>query len=114
MTCKGKLNSGLCHNSVSSVFDCGSSGLDLIPGKILFFLMMMSVMALDTAKKAKQSSPATHHGGIWGKRRYSSYSFLTSAIDGGELSASSPLDTAKCHFKSLYLFFLFSFIYLPE
>jgi hypothetical protein len=55
MTCKGKLSSGLCHNSVSSVFDCGSSGLDLIPGKIHFFLMMMSVMALDTAKKQSKA-----------------------------------------------------------
>jgi hypothetical protein len=30
----------------------------------------------------KQSSPATRHGGAWGERRYSSYSFLTSALDG--------------------------------
>jgi hypothetical protein len=35
------------------------------------------------------SSPATYHGGAWGKR-YSSYSFLTSALDGGEWSASRP------------------------
>jgi hypothetical protein len=25
---------------------------------------------------------------VWGKRRYSSYSFMTSALDGGEWSAS--------------------------
>jgi hypothetical protein len=30
----------------------------------------------------KQSSPATRHGGAWRERRYSSYSFLTSALDG--------------------------------
>jgi hypothetical protein len=27
-------------------------------------------------------SPATRHGGAWGERRYSSYSFSTSALDG--------------------------------
>jgi hypothetical protein len=35
-------------------------------------------------------SLATRHGGAWGERRYSSYSFLTSALDGGEWSASRP------------------------
>jgi hypothetical protein len=40
--------------------------------------------------KAKQSSPATRHGGAWEKRMYCSYSFLTSALDGGEWSASRP------------------------
>jgi hypothetical protein len=30
----------------------------------------------------KQSSPATSHGGTWGERRSSSYSFLTLALDG--------------------------------
>jgi hypothetical protein len=34
-------------------------------------------------KKGK-SDPATCRGGAWGERRYSSYSFLTSALDGGE------------------------------
>jgi hypothetical protein len=38
----------------------------------------------------KQSSPATHHEGAWGERRYSSYLFLTSALVGGEWSASRP------------------------
>jgi hypothetical protein len=32
----------------------------------------------------------TRHEGAWGERRYSSYSFLTSALDGGEWSASAP------------------------
>jgi hypothetical protein len=40
-------------------------------------------------KKVK-SDPATRHGGAWGERRYSSYSFLTSALDGSEWSASRP------------------------
>jgi hypothetical protein len=35
-------------------------------------------------------SPATRHGGAWGERRYRSCSFLTSALDGGEWSASRP------------------------
>jgi hypothetical protein len=29
----------------------------------------------------KQSSPATRHGGAWGERRHSSYSFLTSVLN---------------------------------
>jgi hypothetical protein len=37
-----------------------------------------------------KSIPATRHGGAWGERRYSSYSFTTSALDGGERSASRP------------------------
>jgi hypothetical protein len=36
------------------------------------------------------SSPSTRHGGAWGERKYSSYSFTTSALDGGEWSASRP------------------------
>jgi hypothetical protein len=31
-----------------------------------------------------------HHGSSWGERKYSSYSFTTSALDGGEWSASHP------------------------
>jgi hypothetical protein len=39
----------------------------------------------------KISCLATRHGGVWrGERRYNSYSFLTSALDGGEWSASRP------------------------
>jgi hypothetical protein len=38
----------------------------------------------------KQSSPATRHGGAWGESRYSVYSYLTSALDSGEWSASHP------------------------
>jgi hypothetical protein len=37
-----------------------------------------------------KSSPITHHGGAWRDRRYSSYSFTTSALDGGEWLASRP------------------------
>jgi hypothetical protein len=38
----------------------------------------------------RKSSPVTSHGGAWGERGYSSYSFTTSALDGGEWSASRP------------------------
>jgi hypothetical protein len=31
-----------------------------------------------------------HHEGVWRERRYSFYSFMTSALDGGEWSASRP------------------------
>jgi hypothetical protein len=36
------------------------------------------------------SCRATHHGDAWGERRYSSHSFLTSALERGEWSASRP------------------------
>jgi hypothetical protein len=45
-------------------------------------------------KKVKKSCPTTRHGGRWGERRYSSYSFLTSALDGGEWSASAAVAQA--------------------
>jgi hypothetical protein len=48
---------------------------------------------LDTAVvtcSSVKSCLATRHEGTWGERRYSSYSFLTSALDGGEWSASRP------------------------
>jgi hypothetical protein len=38
----------------------------------------------------KKSCPATCHWGTWGEKRYSSYSNLTSALDGGWWSASRP------------------------
>jgi hypothetical protein len=37
-----------------------------------------------------KSYPTTHQGGVWGERRYSSYSLSTSALAGGEWSASRP------------------------
>jgi hypothetical protein len=36
------------------------------------------------------SCPTTRHGGAWGERRYSSYSFSTSALAWSEWSASRP------------------------
>jgi hypothetical protein len=37
-----------------------------------------------------QSPVTRHYGGAWGERRYSSCSFSTSALDGGEWSATRP------------------------
>jgi hypothetical protein len=59
---------------------------------MLILLMFMSVWALHILYSSRNivflSNPATRHGGIWGERRYSSYPFWTSALDGGEWSAS--------------------------
>jgi hypothetical protein len=41
-------------------------------------------------KEKDDSSPSTRHGGAWGERRYSSYSFTTSALGRGKWSASHP------------------------
>jgi hypothetical protein len=42
-----------------------------------------------TSKENKsQICPTTRHEGAWGERRYSSYSFSTSALDADEWSAS--------------------------
>jgi hypothetical protein len=40
--------------------------------------------------RKQKALPAICHGGTMGERRYSSYSYLTSALDGGEWSASHP------------------------
>jgi hypothetical protein len=47
----------------------------------------------------------TRHEGAWGERMYSSYSFKTSALDGGEWSASRPgraIDLGKGRQYPLY------------
>jgi hypothetical protein len=50
-----------------------------------------SFMFLNTARTASCIKLSHyHHAGDKGKRRYSSYSFLTSALDKGEWSASHP------------------------
>jgi hypothetical protein len=41
-------------------------------------------------ENVKKRSPTTCHGGAWGERRYSSYSLLTSALNGGKRSAWRP------------------------
>jgi hypothetical protein len=47
---------------------------------------MMELLQLDTF--IIKTCPTTRHEGAWGERRYSSYSLSTSALDGGEWSAS--------------------------
>jgi hypothetical protein len=37
-----------------------------------------------------QLTPAIRHAGAKGEKRYSSYSFLTSALDGGEVVSVTP------------------------
>jgi hypothetical protein len=46
----------------------------------------------DTAHRNKpiKSCVTTRYEGAWGETKYSSYSFSTSALDGGEWSASRP------------------------
>jgi hypothetical protein len=56
----------------------------------LLFFTQEFVKAAVLITCTKKSDPATRHGGAWGERRKSSYSFLTSALDGGKWSASSP------------------------
>jgi hypothetical protein len=46
--------------------------------------------ACSTHEKNKGKGKAAPHEGAWGERMYSSYSFSTSALDGGEWSASRP------------------------
>jgi hypothetical protein len=45
---------------------------------------------IEQQEQKKQSRPATRHGGAWGERKCSSYSFLISALNGGEWSSSRP------------------------
>jgi hypothetical protein len=49
-----------------------------------------SVCQTESKADKLKSCFTTRHGGAWGERRYSSYSFFTSALDGGEWSASRP------------------------
>jgi hypothetical protein len=61
----------------------GSGARELV---IVSFLLK-NVQDYVSFTKKKQSSPATRHGGSWAE---SSYAFMTSALDGGEWSASRP------------------------
>jgi hypothetical protein len=58
-------------------------------------LKIQNKKVIHTTKNSKQiimkeSCPTTYHGGAWGEKRYSAYSFTTSALDRGELPASHP------------------------
>jgi hypothetical protein len=75
-----------------------SVGFPLSPVGMVIVTIVQSTLAHlgMTSKSAKgkkvkkKSCLATRHGGTLGERRYSSYSFLISALDGGEWSASRP------------------------
>jgi hypothetical protein len=55
-----------------------------------WFTLHLTIWRCVTYSGEKWSSPATRHGGALGERRYCSYTFLTSALEGGEWSASRP------------------------
>jgi hypothetical protein len=48
------------------------------------------LMVVEEEKTEKKSGPATCYGGSLDDGRYSSYSFLTLALEGGEWSPSHP------------------------
>jgi hypothetical protein len=52
------------------------------------FLLLIKKLTMRAVCTVKGKGVQLRHGGVWGERRHSSYSFLTSALDGGELSAS--------------------------
>jgi hypothetical protein len=86
------------HGFVSCVymlFSCVGSGLC----DRLITRPEESYHASNCMQLAKQSSPATLHGGAWGERIYSSYSFLTSALDGvsGQRHAPAALCSHGIH-----------------
>jgi hypothetical protein len=61
------------------------------PHGLIFYPKRYPATAMQAPRgKGVISSPATRHGGAWGERRYSSYSFTTTALDEGEWSASRP------------------------
>jgi len=50
--------------------------------------MTLSSPQLSERYLKKEGCPTTRHEGAWDERKYSSYSFSTSALHGGEWSAS--------------------------
>jgi len=54
------------------------------------FINSTTTTCLEELSKSKRKAVPLRHAGAKGEKRYSSYSFLTSALDGGEWSASRP------------------------
>jgi hypothetical protein len=50
----------------------------------------MNFISENVKCKKSKAVPTIYHGGTRGERRYSYYSYLTLALDGGEWSASRP------------------------
>jgi hypothetical protein len=58
--------------------------------KNLIWNLPFTLNSVMSPPASTKSCPTTRHAGAWGERRNSSKSFLASAIDGGERSASRP------------------------
>jgi hypothetical protein len=59
---------------------------------VIIWILVLWVM-ITIHSIAGKAVPQHTYGGVWGERMYSSYSFMTSALDGGEWSASLPSHT---------------------
>jgi hypothetical protein len=67
-----------------------------LPGTFwMVFRKRVRLKACKVQSLQKQSCPATHHEGARGERQYSSYLFLTSALDGG-VSGQRHAPTTLC------------------
>jgi hypothetical protein len=66
------------------------SGKHMLWGGYKYFLIKLHVPAFLASSPIK-CCPTTRYEGDWGERRYSSCSFSTSALHGGERSASLPV-----------------------
>jgi hypothetical protein len=58
----------------------------IVRNALITLLMSMDLKVRTKILEAckKSINHTTRHGGAWVERRYSSYSFLTSALEGGE------------------------------
>jgi hypothetical protein len=65
-------------------------GLYVVAKRKVLFCRELGVQDLTALTQDTKSCPTTHHEGAWVERRYSSYSYSTSALDDGEWSASRP------------------------
>jgi hypothetical protein len=62
-----------------------------IPLSFQFIIHSFIILSFDAVYNLKvKAVPLNGYEGALGERRYSSYSFSTSALDGGEWSASRP------------------------
>jgi hypothetical protein len=89
-----RLRSFSTHKYIHVGLRCMCVSGKMESGKLGYISSMISCPATKYLVQSSlcivESCPATRHGGTLGERRYSSYSFLTSALDGGEWSASRP------------------------
>jgi hypothetical protein len=69
------------------IIDVEMSAIRMLFGRYAMNSGIILKWKINSDHDVKVSRPATRHGGVWGGRRYNS-SFLTTALDGGEWSAS--------------------------